>query len=516
MSATFQTLRAAGATTRTLSTVLLVMLASSCRDATAPVRATAPASLRIVSGGAVSDTLHQWLPQPIVVEVRDSAGAAMPGVRVEFTPIPGRTPFGSTYARLFVAPPDTVTERAFHAATTDAQGHAAIRVGFSIAVGRTGIVIEAPEGGLRDTAWYTVLPGAPDLVTFPNRDTALVAGGTLEPRALVMDRFRNVRDDKVELTVGGALATVDAAGAVHAGDPGRGWVSARVNYRVDTMRVSVVPQATMAVVMQNADGSWSLSVVSLDGQTRETIVTTRTPVKMPAWNRAGTEIAYNSGSDGSGGDARLYVASMSGDNQRVLPTMPVALRTAYFPRFSPDGQWIYFTGDALYPGDPQGYWTSATTWRVRRDGSGVERLLPSDPTNIYTTAWEPDPTPDGTALILAYAGLISRYDLATRTVTSLGPEGELPRLSPAGDQIAYFLVEPGLISPIYLMRTDGSGVRVLTPGHKYGRHTGYSWSPDGQWLVARGSSGLELVRVSTGEIIPLPYSGAMSQPAFRP
>jgi Tol biopolymer transport system component len=237
---------------------------------------------------------------------------------------------------------------------------------------------------------------------------------------------------------------------------------------------------------------------------------------MPAWNHAGTEIAYNAGSNGSGGDARLYVVSTAGVSSPVLPKMPAELRSAFFPRFSPDGQWIYFTGDTPYPNDPQGYWTSMTTWRVRRDGTGLERLLPTDPANIYETAWEPDATPDGTALILAYAAMISRYDLATRTMTSLGVEGEMPRLSPAGDQIAYFLLEPGLISPIYLVRADGSGVRVLTPDHKYDRFAGYGWTPDGQWLVARGKAGLELVRVSTGEIIPLPNTGAMSQPAFRP
>jgi Tol biopolymer transport system component len=501
---------------RRAAAALLLMLAVSCKDSTAPVQYTAPASLRIVSGVSVTDTVFQWLAQPLVVEVRDSTGAALPGAIVRFDPIVETGQYGTPFSRLLVAPIDTVVHRGFYAATTDAQGRAAVRVELGITAGRAGIVVSAPEGGATDTAWYNLLPTIPERVQFVNRDTTLVTGGALAPSAVVLDRFGNVRDDRIALTVGGAVASVDAARVVHAGSPGRGWVAARVDNRVDTMRISVVPQATIAVVEDNGGGSWSITAVSLDGLQRRRLITTRTPMQMPAWNPAGTEVAYNEGYLGYGGSARLFIVTTAGARRALLPTMPALLKTAGFPRFSPDGEWIYFTGDMAPAADPNYYWTTFTTWRVRRDGSAPERLLPDSSDVDRPAAWEADAAPDGARIVLSHAGTISFYDLAARTVTSTGVVGEMPRISPAGDAIAYYVVVPGLVGPIHLMNADGSNARELTPGYVADRVAGYSWSPDGDWIVVRGTSRLALVRVSTGEIVPLPYSAAMFQPAFRP
>jgi len=155
------------------------------------------------------------------------------------------------------------------------------------------------------------------------------------------------------------------------------------------------------------------------------------------------------------------------------------------------------------------------TWRVRVDGSGAERLLP-DPEDFQTTAWDPDGASDGARIVLAYAGMIAFYDLATRTVRSLGIPGEFPRISPSGDAIVYSNIESGLVSPLYIVRSDGTGARQLTPGRRYARFAGYTWSSDGEWIVIRGQAGLELIRAATGEVMPLPWSARMWEPAFHP
>ena len=47
---------------------------------------------------------------------------------------------------------------------------------------------------------------------------------------------------------------------------------------------------------------------------------------------------------------------------------------------------------------------------------------------------------------------------------------------------------------------------------------GMDWSPDDRWIVAHDADAvlLEIVRVSTGERIPLPYSTGFYEPAWKP
>jgi hypothetical protein len=47
---------------------------------------------------------------------------------------------------------------------------------------------------------------------------------------------------------------------------------------------------------------------------------------------------------------------------------------------------------------------------------------------------------------------------------------------------------------------------------------GIDWSPDDRWIAGYdvASRRLEVVQVATGLRIPLPYSEALSEPAWRP
>ena len=63
----------------------------------------------------------------------------------------------------------------------------------------------------------------------------------------------------------------------------------------------------------------------------------------------------------------------------------------------------------------------------------------------------------------------------------------------------------------------GSNQRVSSaPGRKY--MAGLDWSPDGRWLVVRSGElpRVELIRVDTGETLPLPFSALVEEPAWRP
>jgi len=378
------------------------------------------------------------------------------------------------------------------------------------------VIVAAPDGAVVDTVLFTALPNRPYDFSFVNGDTALVTDGALEARLVGVDPPADLRADTPTLRVGGTIVSIDAQQVARAGVPRRGFVAARVEAIVDTMRIAVVPEATIAVVEQLSHDEVSLSVLNLDGLGRRRILTTRSPVRMPAWNRAGTEIAYHEDPVVHGTFARAFVVTLDGQRRAVLPAMPSGLKGSSLPRFSPDGEWLYVTGNAALPHDPDALETSPQVWRVRRDGGGAERLLP-DPPDWEIVAWQSDPSPAGGRLAVSYNGVISLYDLATLALSPLGVTGEHPRFSPTGDAIAYMTVEPGLVGPINVVRTDGTGARRVTPpGRLYDQLAGYSWSPDGQWIIVRGEARLELVRVATGEAMQLPYSAAMRQPAFRP
>jgi hypothetical protein len=360
--------------------LLTFAVAAACGDdTTSPRRYTAPASLQVVSGDEVTDTIGQWLPEPLVLEVRDSTGAALPGTIVRFhsmmTSIPS-DPFAGLFDRVLFSPPDSQRARRLYTGVSDAHGRVAVRIQLAQWSGRVFVVAAAPEGGVTDTAWFTVLPGEPYRIRFDNHDTTIVTGGALEVRTVVEDGYLNVIDELPALTNGGAITGVDAQRVATAGAPGPGFIAARIGTLVDTMRVAVVPNATLAVVEHQSFGNWSLSVISLDGLQRQRLVTSLASISMPAWHPSATEIAFYEGFNGHDGNARLFIVTTDGVRRPLLLNMPQYLRTAFMPRYSPDGEWIYFTGDMPCVGDRTGHWTGMQVWRVRPDGSAPSGCSP--------------------------------------------------------------------------------------------------------------------------------------------
>jgi Tol biopolymer transport system component len=106
-------------------------------------------------------------------------------------------------------------------------------------------------------------------------------------------------------------------------------------------------------------------------------------------------------------------------------------------------------------------------------------------------------------------------DIATHTVKSYGVSGLFPRYSPDGTQIAYLASGQSGSLQLFVMNADGSNSRQLTAAQvSYQDLSGVDWSPDGKWLLASTYNGLELVRVSDGQRLPLRVPGF--QAAFKP
>jgi TolB protein len=180
----------------------------------------------------------------------------------------------------------------------------------------------------------------------------------------------------------------------------------------------------------------------------------------------------------------LFVANADGTDEKVLSQGSLD----YNPAWSPDGQWIVFTSERD---------GSADLYRMRADGSGVERLT-DDAAYDDQAAFSPDgkeivfvtTRADGTANLWI-------LDVATKQARALtsGRGGDFrPAWSPDGQWIAFSSDRGNPIDfakgrwehlhfvDIYLVRPDGTGLRRI------GRHGDFcgspKWTRDSASLIA--------------------------------
>ena len=185
----------------------------------------------------------------------------------------------------------------------------------------------------------------------------------------------------------------------------------------------------------------------------------------------------------------IWVAGVSGGALTRMSFRPLEEET---PAWSPDGEWIAFTGWA----DPS---TTRNIWRRRADGRGDEELLWSGTEHVHITDW----APDGKHLVFEVVRPESRGDLQ---VLELGPphrsrvflqspfEETSGRVSPDGRWLAYRSTESGQ-GEIFVQAfpSGGARVQVSTDGGM-----GPVWSRDGRSLYFRSPTEVMRARVVPG------------------
>lgn len=183
--------------------------------------------------------------------------------------------------------------------------------------------------------------------------------------------------------------------------------------------------------------------------------------RLPAWSPDGTHIAYTRQ---DGDSSQIYVMNADG-SAAVALTSGSAFNVR--PAWSPDGSRIAFESVAD---------RNADVYVMNADGSSLTRLT-NDPAGDYDPVWSPDGD-------IAFAS----------------------DRSPSG---------------IYLMRPDGSGVRLLEPDGDIA-NLNLGWSPDGRFLTFSSSRGSGFARavyvldISSNTVTQLTDRGPVWGPSWQP
>ena len=475
------------------SGVLVLAFLLGCHDGIAPGNA----GIQIVAGDAVNDTALAKLSHPLTVEVRGADGKLLPGVRVRFqsviiSPNDGRV-------RVLVAPPGSPLFHTAYTENTDALGRASASVQLAALAGPGKLEIVALDLGYADTALYTVFPGQRVGVHFAPDDTLVIVGSQFQSRASAVDQNGNPRPDAISYAVPDGKLDISATGVittlstgrvrviVQSGSADTGWINIVPDGTIAAYRAGVLPEGIVTFVLDGSHVTWLAPAV------QDLLPTS------PRWDPNGNRVLFNS----QGTAPRLYVVDLQGNQGRLLSPTPAGLleESAANPALM-SGR-IYFT--ALVSG-----LAGSAIWRANRDGSNAVEVW-RDPNG--NTASKPAPSPDETKL--AYVqndDTIRLLDLISGTLSSWTPPGRVVQWSPIGDRIAYV----GQNFELHVVDPDGTGDHVISPPGHTSFGWSFGWSPDGNWIVARTDSHLELIEVATGAVMVLPYGGSYYSPAWKP
>ena len=474
--------------------------------ATGPSHGLGKSSLRVVAEPTNRDTVLAAPLQALVVEVRDEQGAIAPGVVVRFesavpTDSTRRNQRGVFVCGLSAPMCGDPYFPTFTADTTDANGRAKALVRFGTLAGPTWVIVTVPEFGILDSVPFTTTPGAGATLVMARRDTAVLTGGKYRIGGALADRWGNPRSEPVTYAATDQGIAVSATGEVTGKTLGRHFVLVQYQALKDTAWTSVVPSGRLLAYGPDYANAPVLAM-DFDGANRQQIA--RGPGTdqgaAPRWMPGGRAVFH--GIDA--GFLRLFVSDGAGGKRR-LTTSGTALSREMYGDVSPDGAWVYFSGNT--PSGP------LTLWRVRADGTGEEQLI-NDPSPGVD--WRGTLSRDGRRIVYvsSHAGYaeLRTFDVATRTVTRLVAGGQMPHWSPDGTRIAY-VAEGG--GSLYVINASGTNPHVVSKSGYYYDEGGLDWTSDGQWLVARRGEVLELVSVTTSETMPLAFTTNLMQPAVR-
>ncbi len=208
----------------------------------------------------------------------------------------------------------------------------------------------------------------------------------------------------------------------------------------------------------------------------------------PSYSPNGKLIAYSRGWGGVQNDqikfAEIYVMNAGGAGARqvtqVTTGKPFSADVEY-PAWSPNGKQLAFTLHNSKTGDPAG---GRALFVINPDGSGLHQLTPWE----LNGGGKPDWSPDGKVILFR---LVSTTHPDRGNLATIHPDGTgLKRLtsypertlisgsfSPDGKWITFSRFTTYDYPSIFVIRSNGTGVRQVTPSDVHGIGFASDWGP---------------------------------------
>jgi Tol biopolymer transport system component len=243
------------------------------------------------------------------------------------------------------------------------------------------------------------------------------------------------------------------------------------------------PDGRRIAYLSRRDGTREIYVVSADGSGQRRVTPRDVSVHTPAWSPDGRRIAFEGVRAGTTG---VYAVNADGSLSMRDPAIWVATaslaRNGHAPAWSPDGRTVaFFSGSKIY--------------LMNADGSEHRPLTKPLGGRKRSLAWSPD------GRKLAFLSLSRPCDFCfglyvvnsdgsgLRNLTSkleagrgpgAGPASD-PAWSPDGRKLAFVRLNAALGEPIHVVNADGSGLRRLT--RNAANDADPTWSPNGRKLA---------------------------------
>jgi Tol biopolymer transport system component len=214
-----------------------------------------------------------------------------------------------------------------------------------------------------------------------------------------------------------------------------------------------------------------------------------------------------------GGD--IWTMARSGKGEKSVIQNPTLVEGQ--PAWSADGEMIAFQ---------EGMADTASSIGVARANGNRRKTVTN--TNSTPGVFDEGPswTPGGKTIVFerdfvsAGPAATTNADLYTvnvrtkreRPLLEGSTDDDDPAVSPNGRRIAFVRSSETSQDTIYLMRSNGAGLRALTPG------SDPTWSPDGKQIAFERDESLYVVTVRNGQVQPVAgaSSGQQENPAWSP
>jgi TolB protein len=229
------------------------------------------------------------------------------------------------------------------------------------------------------------------------------------------------------------------------------------------------PDGSTIAVDRFVGGHWQLFLLSADGGSTTQLTQGTSDVGHPSWSPDGKQLVY---SLNRAGNFDVYLINADGSGARALRS---SAANEWWPAWSPDGTTIAYVSDELGGVD--------SLFGVSPQG-GAPRKLAYEDFAQRDPAW----TPDGSLLYATHRDVngeifIANADgSAARQLTNRPVYDFAPSISPDGRRIAFTSVV-GDFDRIVVMRSNGSGVRQLSPRLAVWDEFNPRWSPDGKRIL---------------------------------